>query len=93
MATGHMGNRVDENDAAPSIAGPIKGNKAIVAYQSSWGGTGHARIERIGNILHWHVIDRDNGQSWIWDDASLRRKKPAAALPKSCTVDTPAALD
>jgi hypothetical protein len=84
-ATAHVGNRVDEDeDWTPSLIGTFNHNSALVQFQSHWGGSGHARIERKGDKLYWDVVDQDGGTSWIPDHAVLAQK-PDGARPPSAT--------
>jgi hypothetical protein len=84
-ATAHVGNRVDEDeDWTPSLLGTFDRNSALVKFQSHWGGSGHARLERKGGKLYWDVVDQDGGTSWMPDHAVLSRK-PDDALPTSAT--------
>lgn len=70
----NMGNRVDEvEDRQPSMTGKVNGNVATVGFRSTWDGTGTATMRVEGNTLHWKVTAKDEGESWIPDDAVLQR--------------------
>lgn len=78
----NMGNRVDEvEDLQPSMMGKTQGNTATVRFSSTWGGTGTATLRVLGNELHWRVNRKDEGESWIPDEAVLERV-PAVALDR-----------
>jgi len=78
----NMGNRVDEvEDLQPSMTGKTDGKTATVRFSSTWGGTGTATLRVQGNSLHWKVSGKDNGESWIPDEAVLQRI-PAAAYDR-----------
>jgi uncharacterized protein len=70
----NMGNRVDEvEDLEPSMTGKADGKAAKVHFSSTWGGTGTAILRVEGNALHWIVSAKDQGESWIPDEAVLQR--------------------
>lgn len=74
----NAGNRIDEvEDVQPSMTGTTDGKVATVRFRSTWGGTGTAILSAHGNVLHWKVNAKDNGESWIPDEAVLQRT-PAA---------------
>lgn len=74
VATAQLGNRVDEDeDATPSLTGKSSGNTAALAYRGSRGGNGTATIHVDGDTLYWKITSKDDGASWMPDDASLRR--------------------
>lgn len=78
----NMGNRVDEvEDLAPSMTGQADGKVAKVRFRSTWGGTGTAVLQVQGNALHWKVTAKDDGESWIPDEAVLKRI-PAVAYDR-----------
>ncbi|TQK11422.1 lysozyme inhibitor LprI family protein [Herbaspirillum sp. SJZ107] len=78
----NMGNRVDEiEDVQPSMTGKTDGNRATVRFTSTWGGTGAATLRVEGDSLHWKVTGKDNGESWIPDEAVLQRI-PAGAYDR-----------
>lgn len=78
----NMGNRVDEvEDRHPSMTGKTNGNTATVRFSSTWGGTGTATLRVQGGELHWKVSGKDEGESWIPDDAVLVRV-PAVAFDR-----------
>jgi len=78
----NMGNRVDEiEDVQPSITGKTDGNTATVHFSSTWGGTGTATLRVEGDSLHWKVTGKDQGESWILDEALLQRI-PAGAYDR-----------
>jgi uncharacterized protein len=78
----NMGNRVDEvEDLQPSMTGKANGNTATVRFSSTWGGTGTATLRVQGNELHWKVSEKDEGESWIPDEAVLERV-PAVAFDR-----------
>ncbi|MFS2217973.1 lysozyme inhibitor LprI family protein [Telluria sp. Tellsp104] len=75
----NMGNRVDEiEDLQPSMTGKTNGNTATIRFSSTWGGTGTATLRVQGSELHWKVSGKDEGESWIPDEAVLVRV-PAVA--------------
>lgn len=88
-ATGHLGNRIDEVDGwTPSITGHIEGKAANIAFRSSWGASGHARISIKGNRLHWKMTDEipnpvSGNLSWMPRDAVL--PKVSGVNPKAPT--------
>jgi len=78
----NMGNRVDEiEDVQPSMTGKADSNTATVRFSSTWGGTGTATLRVEGGSLHWKVTGKDNGESWIPDEAVLQRI-PAVAYDR-----------
>jgi uncharacterized protein len=78
----NMGNRVDEvEDLQPSMTGKTNGNTATVRFSSTWGGTGTATLRVQGSELHWKVSGKNEGESWIPDEAVLVRV-PAVAYDR-----------
>lgn len=77
-----MGNRVDEvEDLQPSMTGKTNGNTATVRFNSTRGGTGIATLRVQGSELRWKVSGKDEGESWIPDEAVLVRV-PAVAFDR-----------
>ena len=70
----NSGNRVDEvEDLQPSMTGKTDGNTATIRFSSTWGGTGTATLRVQGGELHWKVSGKDEGETWIPDEAVLVR--------------------
>lgn len=79
LATGRLGNRVDQTQTLePSMNGTADGASATVRFVSAWEGTGTASLRVQGNTLYWKVDTKDQGESWIPDEAVLSRA-PAGA--------------
>lgn len=95
FVTAHLGNRVDGNDGdRPSIVGTIDGPTATVAFKSSWGGSGHAKVIKIDDHLFWRIIDHDDVDSWFPDEAVLTQQPKSVnekTAPKSCDAVQPEA--
>lgn len=92
LATANLGNRVDENDGSlPSIVGTINGPSATIAFKSSWGGAGRAKVTRIGNRLFWQVIDQDNAGNWFPGEEILTKQPQPGndGRAKSCDATQP----
>jgi len=86
QATAYFGNQVDEDEGADtSIFGTFNGNQAEVAWKSSWGGSGHAKLDVEGGRLKWHVTDKDEGVSYYPVDAVLMKthEKPTPWGPSA----------
>jgi uncharacterized protein len=74
VASAHARGHIDEADRqAPSMLGKMDGNVANVRFGSAFGGHGTATLQIEGNVLHWQVIDHDEGESWIPSGAVLHR--------------------
>jgi hypothetical protein len=91
LATGHLGDRVDEGDlsgAGPSVYGTVRGNVAIVHFRSTLTGeVGKATITRTGDTLVWHVVQSLKGESWFPDGAVLSRDNSMVKYRKiECTA-------
>jgi len=90
IATGHLGNRVDEGDlldGKPTVTGNVDGDVANVGFRSAWGATGTATIRLEGSTLHWKILTQTDGQSWLPQDAVLlRQAAPAKTESPVCTV-------
>jgi hypothetical protein len=93
FVTAHLGNRVDENRGdRPSIVGMIDGPKATVAFKSSWGGSGHAKVIKINEHLFWQITDHDDLDSWFPYEAVLTRRPKSVteqAAPETCNAMQP----
>jgi hypothetical protein len=76
LATSHGQNRIDggNGDVVPSIIGVITGDTARVTYQSSFGGTGTAKIRVHRGNLQWDVVE-GTGESYIPDHEILPRTR------------------
>jgi hypothetical protein len=95
LATGHLGNRVDEGNlvGSPSIIGTAQGAQAKVAFRSAWGATGHAMLALVDGRLVWHITEShqtDQGAgSWFPDDATLERSMGPGPSGLTCTAPPP----
>ncbi|AOZ06275.1 hypothetical protein [Cupriavidus malaysiensis] len=79
LATGQMGNRIDDgylSGEGPSIHGIIQGKTAEVEFRSGrTGEVGRAILTRDGDTLIWHVTRhiKTAEENWIPSDAVLQR--------------------
>jgi hypothetical protein len=83
IASANLGYKVDESDVRPSIAGTVSGNRAMLSFKSSWGGSGRATIEAKDGRLYWHTTDHE-GEAYIPHDAILDRKGASSDRRKDC---------
>ena len=77
VATGQLGNKVDEGDLSgngPSIFGTVDGNVATIHFRSTGTGeVGEATLTLTHDTLIWHVLQPSKNESWIPNDAVLNR--------------------
>jgi len=79
LATGQMGNRIDDGSLSgegPSIHGTIRGKTAEVEFRSGrTGEVGRGTLTRNGDTLVWHVTRplKTAEQNWIPSDAVLQK--------------------
>jgi hypothetical protein len=67
-----MGNRVDEAEGPkPSLEGQLSKAVTTIAFQSSFGGTGRARIALKDGLLEWEIVSQDAGEHWLPIRATL----------------------
>jgi hypothetical protein len=95
LATGNLGNRVDEEDliGSPSIIGTAQGTEATVAFRSAWGAAGHAQLALVDGGLRWHITEShetDQGAgSWLPSAATLMRSSGPGPSGLTCPAPTP----
>lgn len=87
LATGHLGNRVDESDQPrPSVNGKANGAVATLTYRSGrTGEIGQATLTRNRDSVVWHVTRPLQDDNWFPDDAVLNKKNTRTSqAPASC---------
>ncbi len=94
LATGQMGNRIDDgylSGDGPSVHGTVQGKTAQVAFRSGrTGEVGRATLTRDGDTLVWHVTRpiKTADENWIPSDAVLQRvERRGPQHIKGCTRD------
>ncbi|MHC6050360.1 hypothetical protein ACYT84_01085 [Ralstonia solanacearum] len=85
LATGHLGNRIDEGDLAgpgPSVMGTATGNVVTLTFKSArTGELGQATLIKDGDTIVWHVTQPLREDNWFPDDAVLKKQSAAPGHP------------
>lgn len=85
LATGQLGNRVDEGDLAgpgPSVIGTATGNVVTLTFKSArTGEMGQATLIRDGDTIVWHVTQPLREDNWFPNDAVLKMQAAQPRFP------------